>query len=86
MQTDERRVDAVPTPESLEWRREYGDYNYRRFRTKHFLYDAQVTREKRGATPGEMAPDFELPCAGGGSLRLSDLRGRPVLLHFGSPS
>ncbi len=34
--------------------------------------------------PGEVAPDFKLPRAGGGTLRLSELRGRPVLLHFGS--
>ncbi|MBA2362795.1 MAG: redoxin domain-containing protein, partial [Chloroflexia bacterium] len=40
----------------------------------------------RGIQPGEAAPDFELPQAGGGQLRLSDLRGKPVLLHFGSYS
>jgi peroxiredoxin Q/BCP len=33
---------------------------------------------------GDLAPDFVLPRAGGGMLRLSDLRGMPVLLHFGS--
>lgn len=35
-----------------------------------------------GLAEGAKAPDFELPRTGGGSLRLSDLRGRPVVLYF----
>lgn len=31
---------------------------------------------------GAMAPDFDLPAAGGGSIRLSQLRGRIVVLYF----
>ena len=31
---------------------------------------------------GEEAPDFEAPTGAGAKLRLSDLRGRPVLLYF----
>jgi len=31
---------------------------------------------------GEPAPDFELPTDDGGTLRLSSLRGRPVVLYF----
>jgi peroxiredoxin Q/BCP len=31
---------------------------------------------------GDMAPDFELPTDDGSSLRLSDLRGRTVVLYF----
>ena len=61
-----------------------GEYNYTHFRTKHLLQDAQRTIQKQGILPGEIAPDFELPRAGGGTLRLSELRGKPVLLHFGS--
>jgi hypothetical protein len=60
------------------------EYNFDHFRAKHLLLDIQRGIANQGVTPGEMAPDFALPRAGGGSLRLSDLRGRPVLLHFGS--
>ena len=31
---------------------------------------------------GDAAPDFELPTDGGGRFRLSDQRGRPVVLYF----
>ncbi len=60
------------------------DYNFEHFRTKILLHDVQRTIEARGIRPGETAPDFELPRVGGGSLRLSELRGKPVVLHFGS--
>jgi peroxiredoxin len=33
-------------------------------------------------TPGELAPDFELKDVEGKQRRLSDFRGRPVLLAF----
>ena len=33
---------------------------------------------------GEVAQDFTLPMLDGGSLTLSELRGRPVLIEFGS--
>ncbi len=33
-------------------------------------------------TPGELAPDFELDDVRGKRYRLSDFRGRPVLLSF----
>lgn len=60
------------------------DYNFRHFRTKHLLGDLQATIEKRGIPPGAMAPDFELPRVDGALLRLSELRSKPTLLHFGS--
>lgn len=33
-------------------------------------------------TPGELAPDFELKDVAGHHIRLSDLRGKPVVLYF----
>ena len=62
------------------------DYNYMHFRTRHLLQDLRRRLKMRGIAPGAPAPDFELPRVGGGSLRLSELRGRPTLLHFGSLS
>ncbi len=60
-------------------------YNFTHFRAKHGLQDARATFERRGIQPGERAPDFTLPTATTGTtLRLSDLQGAPVLLHFGS--
>ena len=41
--------------------------------------DAKDHRQPR---PGEQAPDFELPDQDGESVRLSELRGRPVVLYF----
>lgn len=46
---------------------------------------AIATKERHSmGNPGEgdIAPDFELPTDGGGSVRLSDLRGRKVVLYF----
>ena len=77
-------ADAPERFAVLREKESLGEYNYEHFRTKHLLQDAQRTIGKRGILPGEVAPDFDLPRAGGGSLRLSELRGKPVLLHFGS--
>jgi hypothetical protein len=69
---------------SLDDRLPGDEYNFRHFRTKHLLSDAKWTIEQRGIQPGMIAPDFEAPVVGGKELRLSDLRYKPVLLHFGS--
>jgi len=61
-------------------------YNFEHFRAKHLLEDTGRIWRGQGIEPGAPAPDFELPRADGGSLRLSELRGEPVLLHFGSPT
>jgi hypothetical protein len=67
-------------------RESFDEYNYEHFKTAVLVEDGRRTVEARGIKPGEMAPDFELPQVGGGSLRLSDLRGKPTILHFGSYS
>ncbi len=72
------RLASMPDAQNVH------DYNFEHFRTKHLLADMKASAEKRGIAAGQLAPDFELNRVGGGSLRLSDLRGRPVLLHFGS--
>jgi hypothetical protein len=70
----------APAP-GVEWD---PDYNFEHFRTRHFVKDVTGTIEARGIRPGALAPDFELPVATRGTIRLSDLRDKPVLLHFGS--
>lgn len=54
------------------------DLNYRHFRMRHMVAELF----KPGLPPGREAPDFELETTDGDRLRLSDLRGQPVLLHF----
>jgi len=71
---------------ALEKRQNTDEYNFEHFRTGILLEDGQRTIEARGIEPGVMAPDFELLEVGGEMLRLSDLRGRPTVLHFGSYS
>ncbi len=76
--------DAAQQFAALDGKMEVDDYNFAHFRTKHLLADLRATLAKQGVRPGDMAPDFALPRPEGGSVRLSELRGRPVLLHFGS--
>ncbi len=74
----ERRFAALDADEKSD------NYNFEHFKTKILLHDIERTAKAQGIAPGELALDFELPEVGGGSLRLSDLRGRPTILHFGS--
>ena len=78
MQEIERRFDA------LDERKAANDYNFKHFHTGILLEDGKRTVEAKGICAGDFAPDFELPQVGGGSIRLSDLRGKPTILHFGS--
>ena len=61
-----------------------GTENYERFERHHQLADFTRTWRGQGLKPGEFAPDFDLEAASGRRVRLSALRGRPVVLHFGS--
>ena len=61
-----------------------GTENYEHYRREHQIADFTRTRRGQGLRPGQEAPDFELESATGDRVRLSALRGRPVVLHFGS--
>lgn len=80
-------VEATQRFAHLAERKSRDQYNFKHFTTLILIEDAQRTIERAGIQPGEVAPDFELPRVDGGEpVRLSDLRGRPVILHFGSLS
>jgi hypothetical protein len=79
-----KTTDVRRQPASQDVRLNRDDYNFQHFRTKHLLSDMQATLERRGVPPGAAAPEFELPRVDGVPVRLSELRGRPALLHFGS--
>jgi hypothetical protein len=64
--------------------RQLQEYNYEHFRPKHLLADMWRSARGEGLQPGADAPDFELESTEGQRVRLSALRGRPVLVHFGS--
>lgn len=69
---------------ALPDRQDAATYNFEHFRLKHLVGDIQRSVSNAGIAPGELAPDFALPSTAGTVVRLSDLRGKPVLLHFGS--
>jgi len=60
------------------------EYNYEYYESRHFLSDLARSMRKEGVLPGRESPDFELESTEGNRIRLSHLRGRPVLLHFTS--
>jgi hypothetical protein len=59
-------------------------YNYEHFWPKHLFADLWRSVRGEGLQPGFEAPDFELESTEGDWLRLSALRGRPVVVHIGS--
>lgn len=58
-------------------------YNYQRLPAGFWLHDLRRT-VRGGPEPGSPAPDFELLTTEGEAIRLSSLRGSPVVLVFGS--
>lgn len=76
--TADNRVPVLPSVKSTR------DYNFEHFTAKVLFEDIQRTVKSTGLRPGELAPDFTLPRADGGEVQLSTLRGKPVVLHFGS--
>lgn len=60
------------------------EYNYPHFHPSLLAKDAWLTMKTKGPEPGEWAPDFELQDTDDTRWRLSELRGRPVALIFGS--
>ena len=77
-------LTSAGAPSPLGDRRQLSEYNYEHFRPKHLLADLWKTVRGEGIRPGEDAPDFELESTEGERVRLSELRGRPVVLRFGS--
>jgi hypothetical protein len=59
-------------------------YNYEHFWPKHLFADLWRSVRGEGLQSGSEAPDFELESTEDDWLRLSALRGRPVVLHIGS--
>jgi AhpC/TSA family len=63
----------------------FATYNYQSF--SFALEEPELDRwSQHGPHPGEPAPDFQLDDLDGNPLRLSLLRGKPVVLEFGSYS
>ena len=76
----------METSEHTEGRTSSTPYNYEHFQPHVLSKDMQLTMRSRGPHPGDMAPDFELQDTEGRTWRLSELRGRPVVLILGSAS
>ena len=70
-----------PPDDALEFA---GTENCRHYERGHQIADFTRTWRGQGLAPGDEAPDFEMESATGERIRLSTLRGRPVVLHFGS--
>lgn len=59
-------------------------YNYEHFHPGVLLEDVKLAVKPKGVVPGDIAPEFELRDTEGRAWRLSELRGRPVVLITGS--
>ena len=84
----EELVITYPPPESLS------EADFERMMLTREAYtamrDARIARERHAPKVGETAPDFQIErlgandARGGDLLQLSETRGRPVALIFGS--
>lgn len=74
---------AVPTA-GAESSVRAAEYNYEHFHPKYFLEDAKLAVGPKGVVPGDLAPDFDLRDTEGRAWRLSELRGKPIVLITGS--
>lgn len=68
----------------IEWLDPHSDFNFRHYRGRHMVAELLRGFCDHCLLPGTKAPDFELVSTSGETVRLSGLRGRPVLLHFAS--
>jgi hypothetical protein len=66
----------------IRWLDPAQDINFRHYRLRHLAAELLRGYCNQVVLPGSQAPDFQLPTAAGELVRLSDLRGRPVVLHF----
>jgi hypothetical protein len=78
--TETTTLEARPTAKSGP----PTEYNYAHFSPKYLVEDAKLAAKPKGVVPGQLAPDFELRDTEGRPWRLSELRGRPVVLITGS--
>ena len=56
------------------------EYNYELWVHSEEGFESFKSTEHAGSPP----PDFKLPTLDGGDVRLSKLRGKPVMIEFGS--
>ena len=77
-------LTSLGTPSPLGSQQQLNEYNYEHFRPKHLLADLWKTIRGEGLQPGAQAPDFETETTEGERVGLSELRGQPVLVRFGS--
>jgi hypothetical protein len=78
------RTRAMSRIETANIRADSHRYNYVHFRTHDAIEELVRSLTTPIIRPGDFAPDFKLPKADSGAIRLSELKGTPVLLRFAS--
>ena len=80
---DPQLIERAALDPELEEKPEFlgGSYNLVVWKPKTAEHEYLRTMAPKVA---EMAPDFTLPLLDGGEVRLSSLRGKPVMIEFGS--